>query len=609
MAEQSRPAPTKAYHRKVKTGCLTCKIRRVRCDQQKPACNRCVSTGRKCDGYAQPATKSQSTPGSSSSSSTSPSAPESRQLQIRPRRLSPASPSAIASVTPTRILLPHKDPDELQVYSYFLQVAAPSISGVFGSEFWLREVPRFCLSDPAIWHAVAALGTVCRDYDFRTCSTAENVFAMRQIGTSLQHLTQPRSASSMDRWRALIASVLFTCISVVQGSYSQALVHVSSGAKIFRELEDEDKVLRKGKGGTGRASLSPISFSSVRSVLITFQIQQSIVDPSDILGSPSIRSHDDSYSAWRTYSAPEPTAVPGHVLTPGNIVRATRAGEALIFGLSFFSALYFEEVSALVASGELQLPSIAAKQRSHLRCFKEIGKTVALFEDALMSASTAGGFNIGVVDGSSSSSSGASIRAHIEKALKYLRVYHNTCRLLLHRDPDEQNPIKRLPVLKRLSESIVDLCEELMDLEAAGYGNGDGTYLIPSPPLTNPLSMVALLGFGLATRRRAVALLRRPRLEGVWDTQLSASIVEASMERQMEARDEYYAAVEREGGTLPQPVVRGTGVEEVDNGVHPQFRSAGFSMVFTGDRSADVSIHIWRDVLDGKPPYLKPIEW
>ncbi|VUC21179.1 unnamed protein product [Clonostachys rosea] len=598
MADQSRQAPTKAYHRKVKTGCLTCKIRRVRCDQQKPACNRCVSTGRKCDGYAQPSTTSPSP------SSPASNPPESRQLQIRPRRLSPAL-STITSTTPNRILLPHKHPDELQVYNYFLQVAAPSISGVFGSEFWLREVPQFCLSDPAIWHAVAALGAVCRDYDFKTPSSSGNVFAMQQIGTSLQHLTRPRSASSMDRWRALIASILFTCISVVQGAYSQALVHASSGAKIFRELEDEDKVLRKGKGGTGRASLSPISFSSVRSVLITFQIQQSIVDAGDILGSPSIESHDDSYSAWRTYSAPNATSVPGYVLTPDNIIRATRAGEALIVGLAFFPALYFEELSALVASRELQLPSIAAKQRSHTRCFKEIRKTVALFEDALQS--TSGGLTTGVMD--SSNASGGSIRAQIEKALKYLRVYHLTCRLLLHRDPDEQNPIKRLPLLKRLCETIVNLCEELIDLEVAGYGNGDGTYLIPSPPLTNPLSMVASLGFGLATRRRAVALLRRPRLEGVWDTQLSASMIEASMERQMESRNEYYAALEREGGTLPQPVARGTGVEEVDNGVHPQFRSAGFSMAFTGDRSADVSIHIWRDLLDGKPPYMRRIEW
>ncbi|RDW74905.1 hypothetical protein BP6252_06047 [Coleophoma cylindrospora] len=36
---------------KTKTGCMTCKIRRVKCDEGKPACKKCVSTGRVCDGY------------------------------------------------------------------------------------------------------------------------------------------------------------------------------------------------------------------------------------------------------------------------------------------------------------------------------------------------------------------------------------------------------------------------------------------------------------------------------------------------------------------------------------------------------------------------------
>src|ERR1700761_9327607 len=36
---------------KSKTGCKTCKIRRVRCGEERPACRRCVATGRVCDGY------------------------------------------------------------------------------------------------------------------------------------------------------------------------------------------------------------------------------------------------------------------------------------------------------------------------------------------------------------------------------------------------------------------------------------------------------------------------------------------------------------------------------------------------------------------------------
>ncbi|KAJ5501987.1 hypothetical protein N7463_004861 [Penicillium fimorum] len=39
---------------KLKSGCMTCKVRRVKCDEEKPHCRRCISTGRKCDGYTHP---------------------------------------------------------------------------------------------------------------------------------------------------------------------------------------------------------------------------------------------------------------------------------------------------------------------------------------------------------------------------------------------------------------------------------------------------------------------------------------------------------------------------------------------------------------------------
>ncbi|KAF1846347.1 uncharacterized protein K460DRAFT_377581 [Cucurbitaria berberidis CBS 394.84] len=39
---------------KVKTGCATCRTRKVKCDEKKPFCQRCVNTGRTCDGYESP---------------------------------------------------------------------------------------------------------------------------------------------------------------------------------------------------------------------------------------------------------------------------------------------------------------------------------------------------------------------------------------------------------------------------------------------------------------------------------------------------------------------------------------------------------------------------
>ncbi|QKX57630.1 uncharacterized protein TRUGW13939_04748 [Talaromyces rugulosus] len=39
---------------KVKTGCATCRTRKIKCDENKPFCQKCVNTGRSCDGYESP---------------------------------------------------------------------------------------------------------------------------------------------------------------------------------------------------------------------------------------------------------------------------------------------------------------------------------------------------------------------------------------------------------------------------------------------------------------------------------------------------------------------------------------------------------------------------
>lgn len=44
-------------HTKVRTGCRTCKARKKKCDEAKPFCLACTTTGRKCEGYASDITK------------------------------------------------------------------------------------------------------------------------------------------------------------------------------------------------------------------------------------------------------------------------------------------------------------------------------------------------------------------------------------------------------------------------------------------------------------------------------------------------------------------------------------------------------------------------
>lgn len=43
--------PQRASKPKVRTGCVTCKIRHVKCDELKPSCQRCMTAGITCEGY------------------------------------------------------------------------------------------------------------------------------------------------------------------------------------------------------------------------------------------------------------------------------------------------------------------------------------------------------------------------------------------------------------------------------------------------------------------------------------------------------------------------------------------------------------------------------
>src|SRR3954470_12179261 len=55
MTQQLQPTTeikrTRAHKPKVRTGCVTCKVRRVKCDESKPFCLKCTKSGRRCDGY------------------------------------------------------------------------------------------------------------------------------------------------------------------------------------------------------------------------------------------------------------------------------------------------------------------------------------------------------------------------------------------------------------------------------------------------------------------------------------------------------------------------------------------------------------------------------
>ncbi|KAF7556441.1 hypothetical protein G7Z17_g1421 [Cylindrodendrum hubeiense] len=569
--ELTRRGRKRAHHKKVKTGCTTCKIRKVRCDEAKPACNRCLSTGRKCDGYLTAADA----------------------CTVSSTALRPYNPSA-----ESRLALPPKSLNEIRSYQFFINVTARSIATTFDAEFWRTEIPRICQSDPAIWHAIVSFGSVHESYITAKPTTyTKNMFAMQQFNASIRCLTDPESSNYTNKWRAMVVSTIFTCVCHLEGLEEQARIHLRAGCRLLREIEYEETKAKLNehwqpqgnadhvKVQTSTSTMAPISFSSISSILTGFQIRAQALNRGGILEFPTLISHHDSFSVWRYYTAPYTRPY----LTARNLRQANRAIESLMNSTIFFMQKYAEKIKDLLTGkgGAELLESLSQKQEPEVRCFREISKAIRSFETELV---TVEGVRLN-----------DTAKRPLKIGLLTLNLYHKTIRFILLKDPEEPDTMKRYALLPQMETSIIKLAGQILDLIE---GDGSGTHSFdPIPPTSGPLFIVAHSGFTQETRRQAVRLLKRPQMIGLWDSGLSAKLAEAIM-----AREETVAYEDR-----LRKVVEGEAVPETrrdeDILVQPLYRIFSITMSITGRREATIVMRTWQEWMHGKSGQRSVVNW
>ena len=177
---------------KTRTGCITCKIRRIKCDEQKPSCSKCLSTGRACDGY--------------------------RTLK-------------------TLLFEICKDGREKRSFHYYRECTANEVCSEVDVSFWKGFVLRAGHHSEAVRHALTSVGSFHESLELETGpeAVAARCFAFEQYGKALEILSSPKSAQS-------ISPILVTCVLVIwlenlQGHFSIALQHLRSGLQLLAEAE------------------------------------------------------------------------------------------------------------------------------------------------------------------------------------------------------------------------------------------------------------------------------------------------------------------------------------------------------------------------------------
>ncbi|RFU28313.1 hypothetical protein B7463_g8024, partial [Scytalidium lignicola] len=219
MADPPVMKRTRARGPRVRTGCITCKIRHLKCDEEKPSCRQCISDGVKCDGYKPP-------------------------QPAKPRKTA-ATSTSVGVVTPLaaqKRLLPNPGCYELKLYQRYV---APKLSSYSDAGFWNVLIPQMSQTEPAIRHAVAAICAVYRDIEsIRSYSKLSvlrpNPLAIKEASQAMQSLSQRINSDPSSSLVPLVACLLFTCLELLCGNFETAIVHMASGFRIFNSLRSAE---------------------------------------------------------------------------------------------------------------------------------------------------------------------------------------------------------------------------------------------------------------------------------------------------------------------------------------------------------------------------------
>ncbi|KAI1491151.1 hypothetical protein F5X96DRAFT_632660 [Biscogniauxia mediterranea] len=223
MGTSNKSRPNKSKTRtKVKTGCRTCKIRKVKCDEGRPACHRCVSTGRVCDGYG-------IWGGGGNAYGDRSAARESCNKVIL------HNPQTIIGDT---------TPECYDYLQWFMHRTILKFPGACLSGFWETLVFQGCAAEPAVRHAVVALSSAHKRESLEekrplmTESTPDlqQRFTLQEYCQAIHHL-RPHFAARTRRsiHVALITCAVFSFLETFLERYNAGIAHLQSGLKLLTQ--------------------------------------------------------------------------------------------------------------------------------------------------------------------------------------------------------------------------------------------------------------------------------------------------------------------------------------------------------------------------------------
>ncbi|CAK7264472.1 hypothetical protein SEPCBS57363_001099 [Sporothrix epigloea] len=228
---------------KVRSGCPTCNVvRKVKCDEARPACIRCVSTGRICDGYD--------------------NQPDGRCLVLAHRPSGAAagdrmSMTGAASTIPSASIytispVSYGDALEARSLLFFKERTISQLQTFFPDDFWNSRILQLALSQDCIRHAVVSLSIHHERYmrlqnvsgrangsADTSVSDADRAFALKQYNLAIRSLLECKDPTEALQIH-LVSCLIFICIESLQGEIRSAIRLFKHGLSMIKALQSRE---------------------------------------------------------------------------------------------------------------------------------------------------------------------------------------------------------------------------------------------------------------------------------------------------------------------------------------------------------------------------------
>ncbi|PWY71046.1 hypothetical protein BO94DRAFT_526300 [Aspergillus sclerotioniger CBS 115572] len=450
------------YSPRSRTGCRTCRTRRIKCDESPGSCKNCTSTGRTCDGYD-----------------------FTRLPRVGRLRNSPEFQ--------LRVNLPGMSTDERRCFTYFQTHTVPRMVGFYDSELWQRLVLQMCQAETAVCHAVVALGALHEDSEARGMPLQKvdlghnnhHRFALEQYSKAIAALQRRlQSNDPQARLAVLMCCVTFIFFEYLQGNRGKAFAHLQNGLHVLANHKGEEaraivmsKVLRQEVNGSTTEKALLRTFAQLDAQSVHFRVSGSVTTLGAQNGYLAADILDQEFSF--------------------------NSLEDVKDSLDPFGSVVFRFRTTCRPLLRDPMTDIFQLSIQHQKIRTQLMKHISAFE-AFISRFT------------------SKVTPKEARSIDMTRLHH----LILMVDLETMLSLSELVYDYYLPQfqTFVNLCDRIMSSMRAEYGK-DLSKMVTDMGVIAPLGWTSLRCRDLPTRQRALSLLDSwPHCEGPYDSRFFASL-------------------------------------------------------------------------------------